>query len=75
MPHPSSVHGYRMVIHPVWLRLLVAALLSLPLLCIVLLSAPAWACWPFLGEGKQETVLAFVNQLTKWAKAIAGGRR
>lgn len=57
-----------------WLRLLVVALLSLPLLCVVLLSAPAWATWPFLSEDKRKTVLSFVEQLTQWAKAIGRGR-
>lgn len=60
--------------NPVWLRLLVAAMLSLPLLCVVVLSAPAWASWPFLPEQKQQTVLSFVKQLTQWVKAIVGGR-
>lgn len=64
-----------MSIHPLWLRLLIVALLALPLLCVVLLSFPAWVSWPFLAQDRRRTVLSFVDRLTKWAKAIGGGGR
>lgn len=64
-----------MSIRPLWLRLLVGALLALPLLCIVLLSFPAWVSWPFLPTDRRQTVLSFVDRLTKWAKAISEGGR
>ncbi|WP_182903539.1 hypothetical protein [Microbispora sp. H10830] len=64
-----------MSIHPLWLRLLVGALVALPLLCVVLLSFPAWVSWPFLPTDRRQTVLSFVDRLTKWAKAISGGSR
>ncbi|GGP84419.1 hypothetical protein GCM10010140_11910 [Streptosporangium pseudovulgare] len=66
--------GMAMSVYRVWLRHGVAALLVLPLLCIVLLSFPAWVSWPFLAEDKRKTVLSFVRQLTQWAQAIGGVR-
>ncbi|MFI0417944.1 hypothetical protein [Spongiactinospora sp. 9N601] len=63
-----------MLVQSVWLRVLLVALLVLPLLCIVVLSFPAWATWPFLPLDKRQTVLSFVDQLAKWAKAISGER-
>lgn len=55
-----------------WQRVAITALLVLPLLLIVLLSAPAWAVLPFLSESRRDTVLKFLGCLTDWIKAIVG---
>jgi hypothetical protein len=55
-----------------WQRAAITALLVLPLLLIVVLSAPAWAAWPFLSEPRRDAVLKFLGCLTDWIKAIPG---
>lgn len=55
-----------------WQRVVITALLVLPLVLIVALSAPAWLMWPFLGEPRREAVLRFLSNLIDWIKAIAG---
>lgn len=39
------------------LRFLPALLLTIPMCLFVLLSAPAWLCWPFLSEQKHRMVV------------------
>lgn len=54
----------------VWLsRPLFVALSLLPLLAVVLLSAPAWLTWPFLPSRRQEIVLEFLDRLVRWTRA------
>ena len=55
-----------------WQRVAITALLVLPLLLIVLLSAPAWAALPFLSEPRRDAVLKFLGYLIDWIKAIPG---
>ena len=55
-----------------WSRVLITALLVLPLTLIVVLSAPAWLVWPFLPESRCDAVLKFLGNLIDWIKAIAG---
>lgn len=38
---------------------------------IVLLSAPAWICWPFLSERRQMVVLDMVRALEEWSLGAA----
>jgi hypothetical protein len=59
----SSLRGQRTVI---------AAILVLPLLAVVLLSAPAWLAWPFLANERRTAVLAFLDRLVEWVKALVG---
>lgn len=40
----------------------------LPVLAIVLLSAPAWLCWPFLSADRQQVVLEMVHALADWTR-------
>jgi hypothetical protein len=55
---------------PVWLsRPFLVALFLLPLLAVVLLSAPAWLTWPFLSPQRQEVVLAVLDRLVQWTRA------
>jgi hypothetical protein len=55
---------------PVWLsRPFLVSLLLLPLLAVVLLSAPAWLTWPFLPSQRQEIVLAVLDRLVQWTQA------
>ena len=52
-----------------WLsRPVLAALFALPLLAVVLLSAPAWLTWPFLPSRRQEVVLAVLDRLVQWTR-------
>jgi len=55
---------------PGWQRVVVAAILVLPLLALVLLCVPAWITWPFLGTERRATVLEFVDRIVEWAKAL-----
>jgi hypothetical protein len=53
-----------------WQRVAITALLVLPLLVIVVLSAPAWAALPFLSEPRRDAVLKFLACLVDWITAI-----
>jgi hypothetical protein len=54
---------------PAWLsRPFLAALFVLPLLAVVLLSAPAWLTWPFLPSARQEVVLAVLDRCVQWTR-------
>jgi hypothetical protein len=55
-----------------WQRVVVAAVLVLPLLLVVGLSAPVWLTWPFLSEPRRKAVIQFLGCLINWIKAIAG---
>ncbi|MGI5346922.1 hypothetical protein ACQEU8_01860 [Streptomyces sp. CA-250714] len=55
---------------PMWLsRPFLAALFLLPVLAVVLLSAPAWLTWPFLPPRRQEFVLEVLDRLVRWTRA------
>jgi hypothetical protein len=55
---------------PGWQRVAVAAILVLPLIAVILLSAPAWITWPFLAADRRTTVLEFVDRIAGWAKTL-----
>jgi hypothetical protein len=55
-----------------WQRVAVTALLVLPLVLVVGLSAPAWLGLPFLSEARRDAVIRFLGCLIDWVKAIAG---
>jgi hypothetical protein len=55
-----------------WQRVAITALLVLPLVLIVGLSAPAWLVLPFLSEPRRDAVIKFLGCLIDWIKAIAG---
>ncbi|MGW1619120.1 hypothetical protein [Streptomyces sp. NPDC002172] len=38
----------------------------LPVLLVVVLSAPAWLTWPFLSGRRQQVVLDMVKALADW---------
>jgi hypothetical protein len=52
--------------------MVVAAILVIPLLVLIVLSAPAWITWPFLSTERRATVLGFVDRIVEWAKALTG---
>jgi hypothetical protein len=54
-----------------WQRVAITALLVIPLVLIVALSAPAWLVLPFLSEPRRNAVLQLLNCLIEWIKAIA----
>lgn len=59
---------------PAWLsRPLLVVLFLLPLLTVVLLSAPAWLTWPFLPHPRQRVVLEFLDRLVRWTRAAVPG--
>jgi hypothetical protein len=51
-------------------RALVVAITMLPALLVVILSAPAWVVWPWLGEERRESVHRMVDQLTQWTRDV-----
>jgi hypothetical protein len=55
-----------------WQRVVIAALLVVPLVLVIALSAPTWIVLPFLSEPRRNTVLQFLGCLIDWIKAIAG---
>lgn len=55
-----------------WQRVAITALLVLPLLLVVVLSAPAWLVLPFLSQRRCDAVLRFLGCLIDWIKAIVG---
>ena len=56
---------------PAWQRAIISATLVIPLLVVVLMSAPVWFLWPFLDAGRRATVLQFLDRLVAWVKAVA----
>jgi hypothetical protein len=40
----------------------------MPVIIIVILSAPAWLTWPFLSEARQRAVLQMVDALARWTR-------
>jgi hypothetical protein len=55
-----------------WQRVAITALLVLPLVLVVGLSAPAWLVLPFLPERSRDAVINFLRCLIDWVKTIAG---
>ena len=55
-----------------WQRAVIAAILIIPLVVVVLLSAPAWILWPFLDAERRTAVLGFLDRLIEWIKVLAG---
>jgi hypothetical protein len=51
-------------------RALVVAITMLPVLVFVILSAPAWVVWPWLGDKRRESVHRMVDQLTQWTRDV-----
>jgi hypothetical protein len=54
-----------------WQRVAITALLVVPLVLVVGLSAPAWLVLPFLPERRRDAVIGFLGCLIDWVKAIA----
>lgn len=55
-----------------WQRVFIIALLVLPLVLIISLSAPAWLVLPFLSGPRRNAVIKFLGYLIDWTKTIAG---
>ena len=51
-------------------RALVVAITMLPVLLFVILSAPAWVAWPWMGAKRRESVHRMVDQLTLWTRDV-----
>lgn len=54
-----------------WQRVAITALLVLPLVLIVALSAPGWLVFPFLPQTGRDSVMTLLDRLIDWIKAIA----
>lgn len=55
-----------------WQGTAIAAILVVPLLVVVVLSAPAWLAWPFLDADRRTAVLDFLNRLVEWVRVVSG---
>ena len=68
-----AVHPAIAVIIPTphWQRVAITALLVLPLILIVGLSAPAWLVLPFLSDRRRDAVITFLGCLIEGIKAVA----
>lgn len=55
-----------------WQRVVITALLVLPLVLVVGLSAPGWLVLPFLSEPRRNAVIQLLGCLIDWIKAITG---
>ncbi|MFC7640319.1 hypothetical protein ACFQX6_04270 [Streptosporangium lutulentum] len=58
---------------PQWLRVLVAALIALPLLVLVLAFSPGLFFWPFLPKDRRDWFLEVLDRFVKWISAMFGG--
>lgn len=58
---------------PLWLRVIVAALLALPLLVIVLAFVPALTVSVALPKERRYWLLKVLDRLIEWVKAIFSG--
>ena len=47
------------------------AALVIPLILVVLLSAPTWLLWPFLNNDRRTAVLRFLEHLVQWTKVVS----
>jgi hypothetical protein len=50
--------------------ILVVAITMLPVLILMILSAPAWVVWPWLREERRESVHRMVDQLAQWTREV-----
>lgn len=55
-----------------WQRVVTTALLVVPLVLLIGLSAPMWLALPFLSEPRRNTALQLLGHLIDWVKAIVG---
>jgi hypothetical protein len=55
-----------------WQRVVITALLVVPLVLVVTLSAPTWLALPFLSEPRRNAVLQFLSCLIDWIETVAG---
>ncbi|MFI9577214.1 hypothetical protein ACIG5D_37770 [Microbispora rosea] len=53
-----------------WQRAVIVALLTLPLLLIVILSLPVWTFWPWLKQERRTDVLKLAEKLTDTLKTL-----
>jgi len=60
---------------PRWQAAAIAAIAVVPLLVVVVLSAPAWLALPFLNADRRTAVLDFLKQLVEWVRVVAATGR
>lgn len=72
MTHSSAIEVIVVIVPAPRQRVVIAALLVVPLVLVVGLSAPTWLVLPFLSEPRRNAVLQFLSCLIDWVKAIAG---
>jgi hypothetical protein len=49
-----------------WGRVALAAVAMLPLVLVIVLSAPAWLVTPFLTEPRRKSVAAHLREIRRW---------
>jgi hypothetical protein len=48
-----------------------AAIMAVPLLVVIVLSAPAWLSWAFLSADRRNAVVDFLSLLVEWVRVVA----
>ena len=56
---------------PRWQRVVIAVVLVVPLIPVVILSAPAWLVWPFLSADRRAAVMQFLDRIVEWIKVLS----
>lgn len=59
--------------YPLWLRLLIAALIALPLLVLVVAFSLALVLWPVLPVSRRDWALEVLDRFIQWISAMFGG--
>jgi hypothetical protein len=55
-----------------WQRVVITALLVVPLVVLLVLSAPGLLVWPFLSQARRDSVMQFLDRVLIWVKVITG---
>ena len=54
-----------------WQRAVISVALAVPLLTVVILSAPAWVALPFLPKDRQRAVMQLLDRIVEWIKVLS----
>ena len=56
---------------PRWQRVVIVALLVIPLIPVVILSIPSWVTLPFLSTDRRAAVMQFLDRIVEWIKVLS----
>ncbi|MCW2877548.1 MAG: hypothetical protein JWQ95_1648 [Sphaerisporangium sp.] len=59
---------------PFWLRVLLAGILTLPLLALVIAFLPGIVLWPVYPDSRRKWLLELIPHLVEWVRALFGDR-